>query len=180
MAMLRVVFAALIFAACLAQGRADDGTDRLITVFAKICHVVPDSVAAIGNLAIAQGFTPYATSPLIADQGKSKDSLITWRLGSGRTRIDVTGFAAGGPEKHQLGCWVDGEVLPDSVLAALKPMLGEPSSRTVNDNGLTEMTWKIPAELSRNVVTLFFDQGKGVQRVGVYFDQFFEKAAPKP
>jgi len=180
MAMLRVVFAALIFAACLAPVRADDGTNRLIAAFAKICYVMPDSVTAIGNLAVAQGFTPYATNPLIADQGKSQDALITWRLGSGRTRTDVTGFAAGGPDKHQLGCWVDGEVLPDNILGALTAMLGQPSSRTVSDNGLTEVAWKIPAELSRNVVTLFFEQGKGSQRVGIYFDQFFEKGAPKP
>jgi hypothetical protein len=175
---LRVGIALLLCAAVLAPAWADEKTDRLVTIFAKVCLAKPDSMIAMNTLAAAQGFAldKSGAASLADKQVDSFRLLLHWTLGAGDSRMRLTGLTAGSIDGYELGCILDGYgVLPQDVVAALKPLLGEPARRTVKENDWIELAWTATGD-----VTLSFKEAGQGQRVTLMLVQMFGKwAKPK-
>lgn len=172
---LRIGIALLLCVATLAPAWADEKTDRLVTIFAKVCLAKPDSMSAMNTLAAAQGFAlDKSGAATLADrQADSFNLLLNWTPGMGDSRMRLTGLTSGNIDRYELGCVLDGYgMLPQDVVAALKPMLGEPARRTAKENGWIELAWT-------GDVTLSFKEGGQGQRVGLTLVQMLGKSAKR-
>jgi hypothetical protein len=173
----RIGIALLLGAATAAPGWADEKADRLVTTFAKICLAKPDSMSALNTLAAAQGFALDKSGAVALANAESKredpfNLLLFWRSGAGDSRMRLTGLISGSIDRYELGCILDGYgVLPQDVLAALKPILGEPTRRTVKENNWIELAWTATGDLMLS----YREDGQG-QRVGLTLVQMFDKA----
>ena len=87
----------------------------------------------------------------------------------------LTGLIAGNGDRYELACILDGYgVPPEEVLAVLKPVLGEPATRTVKENNWIDVAWTAKGD-----VTLHYKEGEG-QRVSLTLVQILGKwAKPK-
>jgi hypothetical protein len=174
---LRIGIALLLCVAALAPGWADEKTDRMVTAFAEICLAKPDSMSAMNTLAAARGFAldKSGAATLADKQADSFNLLLIWTLGAGDSRMRLTGLTSGSIDRYELGCVLDGYgVLPQDVVAALKPMLGEPTRRSAKENDWIELAWTATGD-----VTLSFKEGGQGQRVGLTLVQMLGKSAKR-
>lgn len=162
--MLPRVLLALLFCTVTAAAQADGRADRLVATFAKVCLAKPGTMSEVNTLAVAQGFAldKAGAAALAAAESSRADPfnlLLFWTSGAGESRMKLTGLISGNAERYELGCIVDGYGVPaKEVLASLKPMLGEPSGRTVKDNNWIEVTWAESGD-RRGTMTLSYKEG---------------------
>jgi hypothetical protein len=168
---LRIGIVLLIAAATLAPAWADEKADRLVTTFAKVCLAKPDSMSAMNMLAASQGFAldkPDAAA-LADKQVDFFNLLLNWKRRVDDSRMRLTGLTSGNVDRYELGCVLDGYGVPaPDVVAALKPMLGEPARRTVKENDWIELAWTATGD-----VTLSFKEGGQGQRLSLTLVQLF-------
>jgi hypothetical protein len=142
---LRIAIVLLLCAAAAGPGWADEKVDRLVTAFAKVCLAKPASMSAINELATVQGFALDKDGAAALRKAASEDPfnlLLFWRSGTGESRMRLTGLISGSADRYELGCILDGYgVTPLGLLAALKPILGEPDKRSVRENNWVDLAW---------------------------------------
>jgi len=183
----RISFAlALCAAAATAMpARADEQAERLATAFAKTCLAKPDSMTALNKLAVAQGFAldQRGADALAEAENKRTDPfslLLFWTSGTDKSRVKLTGLMDGKAERYELGCVVDAtDVPPQDVLAALKPVLGEPSGRTIKEGNWIELAWTASGDARLGAVTLTYKEGPVGPRVALTLVQMLGTAAAK-
>ena len=136
------------------------------------------SMSAMNTLAAVQGFALDQSSATALAEVESKRAdpftmLLTWRLGAGDSRMRLTGLTGGNIDRYELGCVLESyDVLPQDVVAALKPKLGEPTRRTVKENDWIELAWTATGD-----VTLSFKEGGQGQRIALTLVQMLGKSA---
>lgn len=183
----RISFALALCAAAAtaAPARADEQADRLATAFAKICLAKPDSMTALNKLAVAQGFAldqrgAAALAEAENNRANPFNLLLFWTSGTDKSRMKLTGLIDGKAERYELGCVVDGTGMPpQDVLAALKPVLGEPTGRTVKEGNWIKVAWTASGDARPGAVTLTYKEGEAGHRVGLTLVQMLGTAAAK-
>jgi hypothetical protein len=179
MQVLRIGIALLVCAATAAPGWADEKADRLVTAFAKICLAKPDSMSAMNKLAVAQGFALDEAGRTALAKAQREDPfnlLLFWTSGAGENRMKLTGLIDGSADRHELACFVDGYGTPPlGMLAALKPILGEPAKRTVKERNSVELAWTTSGDVT--LLTLIYQEGGQGQRVGLSLGRVLGKGA---
>lgn len=185
MTLRRIGIALFVCAAAAAPTMADAQADRLVTAFVKTCLAKPDTMSALHKLAAAQGFAldKSGAAALAEAENKRADPynlLLFWTFGADKSRMRLTGLIDGKSDRYELGCILDGYgVPPQDVLAALKPILGEPSGRTVKENNWIELAWTPSGDARPGTVTLSYNESLPGQRVGLTLVQMLGTAAAK-
>ncbi|MCK9914491.1 hypothetical protein MXD81_35575 [Microbacteriaceae bacterium K1510] len=172
-------------AAAAMPAHADEQAERLATAFAKICLARPDSMTSLNKLAVAQGFAlDQRGAAALADAENNRANpfnlLLFWTTGTDKSRVKLTGLIDGKAERYELGCVVDGVGMPaQDVLAALKPVLGEPSGRSVKEGNWIELAWTASGDARPGAVTLTYKDGGVGPRVSLTLVQMLGPAAAK-
>lgn len=172
-------------AATVAPALADEPAERLATAFAKICLAKPETIGALNKLAVGQGFAldQRGAAALAEFENKRTDPfslLLFWTSGTDKSRVKLTGLMDGKTERYELGCIVDATGVPaQDVLAAIKPVLGEPSGRSVKEGNWVEVTWMASSEARSGAVTLSYKEGDVGPRVALTLVQILGTAAAK-
>jgi len=179
------VLALYVAAATAMPARADEPAERLATAFVKTCLAKPDSMTALNKLAVAQGLAldQRGAAALAEAENKRTDPfslLLFWTSGTDKSRVKLTGLMDGKAERYELGCVVDAtDVPPQDVLAALKPVLGEPSGRTIKEGNWIELAWTASGDARLGAVTLTYKEGPVGPRVALTLVQMLGTAAAK-
>lgn len=187
--LMRAVWPVAVLAVPLCLGgasiaRAEGNSTWLLTAFETVCLARPDSIAALDALATGRGFVrrPFdASRPLPEKPEDEFNWLTTWRLGEGKSRLELTAITAGTADRYVFSCLMNiPDVAPDELIAGVKrwPGLEGPRMEREKEDHAT-LTWTLTGDPRQATVAVFYDPTKGRQMVGLDLDRIFAKSGGK-